>query len=172
MYGNLTCSNDNVRYSRFFFFFFGLLLGSITESFKKWFNRPQRISFALCLCRCLLSGSILCYIAALLGPTNCDLWLFSSATRLFLVTLFLPILESDKCFKGKKLQVFTSWATGKPNSFCSRSSWPKDQTMVSCFAGGFFTNWAIREAYIYIYFFFFLSKKIALCLVFETCCFK
>ena len=30
--------------------------------------------------------------------------------------------------------------------FCSRSSWPRNQNRVSCIAGGFFTNWAIREA--------------------------
>ena len=30
--------------------------------------------------------------------------------------------------------------------FSSRSSRPRDQTRVSCLAGGFFTNWAIREA--------------------------
>ena len=30
--------------------------------------------------------------------------------------------------------------------FSSRSSWPRNQTGVSCTAGGFFTNWAIREA--------------------------
>ena len=30
--------------------------------------------------------------------------------------------------------------------FSWRSSQPKDQTQVSCIAGGFFTNWAIREA--------------------------
>ena len=29
--------------------------------------------------------------------------------------------------------------------FSSRSSWPRDWTGVSCIAGGFFTNWAIRE---------------------------
>ena len=29
--------------------------------------------------------------------------------------------------------------------FSSRSSWPWNQTRVSCIAGGFFTNWAIRE---------------------------
>ena len=38
--------------------------------------------------------------------------------------------------------------------FPSRSSWPRNQTGVSCIAGGFFTNWAIREAqpnrYLYI----------------------
>ena len=28
----------------------------------------------------------------------------------------------------------------------SRSSWPRDQTGVSCIAGGFFTNWAMRQA--------------------------
>ena len=30
--------------------------------------------------------------------------------------------------------------------FSSRSSRPRDQTRVSCIAGGFFTNWTIREA--------------------------
>ena len=30
--------------------------------------------------------------------------------------------------------------------FSSRSSWPRNWTGVSCIAGGFFTNWAIREA--------------------------
>ena len=30
--------------------------------------------------------------------------------------------------------------------FSSRSSWPRNWTRVSCIAGGFFTNWAIREA--------------------------
>ena len=31
-------------------------------------------------------------------------------------------------------------------SFFSSSSWSRSQTGVSCTAGGFFTNWAIREA--------------------------
>ena len=30
--------------------------------------------------------------------------------------------------------------------FSRGSSWPRNQTMVSCVAGRFFTNWAIREA--------------------------
>ena len=30
--------------------------------------------------------------------------------------------------------------------FPSGSSWPRDRTGISCIAGGFFTNWAIREA--------------------------
>ena len=30
--------------------------------------------------------------------------------------------------------------------FSSGSSWPRNRTGVSCIAGGFFTNWAIREA--------------------------
>ena len=30
--------------------------------------------------------------------------------------------------------------------FCNGSSRPRNQTGVSCIAGGFFTNWAIREA--------------------------
>ena len=31
-------------------------------------------------------------------------------------------------------------------SFSGGSSWPRDQTWVSCIAGGFFTIWATREA--------------------------
>ena len=31
--------------------------------------------------------------------------------------------------------------------FSSRSSWSRNQTRVSCIAGGFFTNWATREAH-------------------------
>ena len=31
--------------------------------------------------------------------------------------------------------------------FSSRSSWPRNQTRVSCIVGMFFTNWAIREAH-------------------------
>ena len=30
--------------------------------------------------------------------------------------------------------------------FSSGSSWPRNPTRISCTAGGFFTNWAIREA--------------------------
>ena len=33
--------------------------------------------------------------------------------------------------------------------FSSGSSQPRNQTWVSCIAGGFYTNWAIREALIY-----------------------
>ena len=31
--------------------------------------------------------------------------------------------------------------------FSSRSSWPRNRTRVSCIAGGFFTNWAVRGAF-------------------------
>ena len=31
--------------------------------------------------------------------------------------------------------------------FSSGSSWPRNQTGVSCISGGFFTNWATREAH-------------------------
>ena len=46
---------------------------------------------------------------------------------------------------------------GKPKNtgvgsypFSSRSSWPRNQTGVSCIAGGFFTNWAMREAHMQV----------------------
>ena len=35
--------------------------------------------------------------------------------------------------------------------FSRRFSWPRNQTEISCIAGGFFTNWAMREALYYIY---------------------
>ena len=34
--------------------------------------------------------------------------------------------------------------------FSSGSSWPRNWTSVSCIAGGLFTNWAIKEAKLYI----------------------
>ena len=34
--------------------------------------------------------------------------------------------------------------------FSSRSSWPRNRTRVFCIAGGFFTNWAMREAFVSI----------------------
>ena len=36
-------------------------------------------------------------------------------------------------------------------SLLSGSSQPRNQTRVSCIAGGFFTNWAIREAPLHVY---------------------
>ena len=35
--------------------------------------------------------------------------------------------------------------------FSSRPSWPRNQTRVSCFAGRFFTNWAIKVALLKTY---------------------
>ena len=34
--------------------------------------------------------------------------------------------------------------------FSQRSSWPRSWTRVSCIAGGFFSNWALREAHLVI----------------------
>ena len=45
-------------------------------------------------------------------------------------------------------------------SFPSRYSWPRIWTGISCIAGGFFTNWAIRELKnIWLVLFFFFYKK-------------
>ena len=41
--------------------------------------------------------------------------------------------------------------------FSRGSSWPRNQTRVSCIAERFFTNWAIREVTIYKVYFFFLD---------------
>ena len=34
--------------------------------------------------------------------------------------------------------------------FSSQTSWPRNWTRVSCIAGGFFTNWAIREELLFL----------------------
>ena len=53
--------------------------------------------------------------------------------------------------------------------FSSRSSRPRNQTKVSCITGGFFTNWAIREAFIWEYQITVLKiKKFQHLLSFET----
>ena len=55
-----------------------------------------------------------------------------------------PILQAD---------FLPAESQGKPKntevdslSLFQQISWPRDQTGVSCIAGGFFTNWAIRQA--------------------------
>ena len=43
----------------------------------------------------------------------------------------------------RKAQELLEWVA---YPFSNGSSWPRNWTRVSCIAGGFFTNWAIREA--------------------------
>ena len=44
--------------------------------------------------------------------------------------------------------------------FSRGSSWPRNRTKVSCIAGGFFTNWAIREAHKILQFLLILDFRI------------
>ena len=55
-----------------------------------------------------------------------------------------PALQADSLQLSHKRSPRTLEFVVHP--FSSRSSWPKNQTGVSCIAGGFFTNWAIRKA--------------------------
>ena len=41
--------------------------------------------------------------------------------------------------------------------FSSRSSLPRNQTGVSCIVGGFFTSWATREAWVFLYSYSYLT---------------
>ena len=45
-------------------------------------------------------------------------------------------------------------------SFSRRSSQPKNQMWVSCTAGRFFTNWAMRDAHIFFFFFWYNQTQI------------
>ena len=44
-------------------------------------------------------------------------------------------------------------------SFCRRSSQPRDRTQVSCIAGRFFTNWAMREVQLPFWFIGWINHK-------------
>ena len=64
-------------------------------------------------------------------------------TRL-LEQIWLDALN-QKCSEGTSL-----WSGTYEYPFSSRSSWPRNQTRVFCIAGGFFINWAIRKAHLWI----------------------
>ena len=64
--------------------------------------------------------------------------LFFLLSFFFFFKLYSRLL-SPWDFPGKRLE----WVA---ISFSRGSSWPRDQTQVSCIAGTFFTVWAIREA--------------------------
>ena len=56
-----------------------------------------------------------------------------------------PALQTDSLSVEPQKQSSRIWSGTYP--FCSRSSQSRNQIRVSCIAGGFFTNWAIREAH-------------------------
>ena len=57
--------------------------------------------------------------------------------------------------------------------FSSRSYWPRNQTGVSCIAGGFFTNWATQEAHSFFLYYFYqwlsLNKMLVIRCVYVIC---
>ena len=112
----------------------------------------------------------ICFVPPLSTETSwsyCQRTLRSQLLRGLLVNVVIDYFSNDstvshpwvKHKKGVYLsftidRIFTtSWAKGSPRilewvayPFSSRSSWPTNQTGVSCIAGRFFINWAIREA--------------------------
>ena len=54
-------------------------------------------------------------------------------------------------------------------SFSSGSTRPRNRTWVSCIAGGFFTNWAIRELFIYFLKFLFIFNWRIIALQYCVC---
>ena len=72
---------------------------------------------------------------------------------LFLLQGFFPTQGSNPGLPHCRLILYQLSCQGSPRildwiacQFSSRSSWPGIGTRVSCIAGGFFTNWATREA--------------------------
>ena len=77
----------------------------------------------------------------------------SGVGSLSLLQGILPIQELKPNFLHCRQIPYQVSQKGSPRKlewvaspFSSRSSWPRNQTEVSCIAGGFFTNWAMREA--------------------------
>ena len=69
-----------------------------------------------------------------------------------------PTQGSNPCLPHCRLILYQLSHKGSPRilewvacPFASRSSWPRNWTGVSCIEGGFFTNWAIREALWWFY---------------------
>ena len=54
----------------------------------------------------------------------------------------MPGSSVHKIFQARIL----NWVA---SPFCRESTWPRDQTQVSCIAGKFFTIWASRDAHMY-----------------------
>ena len=56
---------------------------------------------------------------------------------------FSSYLQSSPASGSFQMSQLLEWVAFP---FSRGSSWPKNRTLVSCIAGGFFTNWATREA--------------------------
>ena len=70
------------------------------------------------------------------GPSSLWKWKSLSCVQLFVT----PWLYSPRNSSGQNTEMGSL-------SFSRGSSQPQNQTRVFCIAGGFFTNWAIREAH-------------------------
>ena len=89
-------------------------------------NEHSCLCYSVCVCVCV------CVLVTQSCPTLCDLMDCSPPGSSVHGTLQARILE---------------WIT---ISFSRGSSRPRDQTLVSCTAGRFFTAWVTREAILYI----------------------
>ena len=123
--------------------------------------------------KCKCSSSILRQVSALstgwklisnhlLNPGFDSLWLYSpwnspgqntAVGGLSLLQGIFPTQESNPGLPHCRWILYKLSHKGTPRilervayPFSSRSPWPRNRTRVSCIAGGFFTNWATREA--------------------------
>ena len=77
---------------------------------------------------------------------RCLLWVYHVKVK---VTQSCPTLceSMDHTVHGILQARILEWVT---HPFSRGSSQPRDWTRISCIAGGFFTNWTIREAHIWL----------------------
>ena len=106
-----------------------------------------------------ISSSVVKMKVAQSCPTLCNPWTMNSLGQntgmdsLSLLQGILPTQGSNPgllhcrhilhCLSHKGSPRILEWVA---YPFSRGSSWPRNRTRVSCIAGGFFTNWAIREA--------------------------
>ena len=124
-------------------------------------------SFLTCIQISQEAGQVVCYshlfqsCPILCNTMDCNPW-DSPGQNIGVVSLFLlqgifPIQGSNPGLPHYRQILYQLNHKGSPrilvwvaSLFSSRSTQPRKRTRVSCIAGGFFTNWAIREAFLKI----------------------
>ena len=96
----------------------------------------------------------LCDPHGLYSPWNCSVQNTGVGSLSFLQRIF-PTQGSNPCLRHCRWILYQLRHKGSPRilewvayPFSQEFSWPRDWTRVSCIAGRFFTNWAIKESII------------------------
>ena len=85
------------------------------------------------------------------------LWVCMSRKKVKVTQLCLTLCDSHGLYSPWNSPWILKWVA---YPFSRGSSWPRNQTGVSCIAGRFFTNWAIRETQVFVIVFSLFPRKV------------